>query len=134
MVGELVVPYIEGDAAFARFVSCTSRGLVPCPRLHWERRFASLLRALRAGTVWFAVRMNPEHDLFGELRGEAPLSGSLFGELSVIGTRVDQLVRQLREAGDRLNAHLHPAYVTLETGGAPGAIGRVGIEWRAQDY
>jgi hypothetical protein len=128
LVAELVVPYIEGDAAFARFVSCTSRRLVPRPCQHWERRYAPLMQALGAGTACFVVWVRPVHDLFGEL---AVIS---LGVVRVRGPCADQLVRQLREAGDRLNERIHPAFVTLEAHCAPRGHACVAIEWRPQQY
>jgi len=108
LVADLVAPYIDADAAFVRFVSCTARSLVPHPRHHWERRFAPLLRALAAGDARFAVRVRPLHAVFGEpeLRPFPPPV--------VVDPRLPLLVRQLREAEDRLDELFHPAYVTLE--------------------
>ena len=111
LVAELVTPYIDQDAAFARFVSCTARSLVPPPRHHWERRLAPQLRALAEGTARFAVRMPPLHDFLGAGPPRAcPAS------VSVAGASLGGLVKQLREAEDRLDELLHPAYVALDLG------------------
>jgi hypothetical protein len=112
LVAELVAPYIDQDAAFARFVSCTARSLVPHPCHHWERRLAPLIRALAAGTARFAVRMPPLHDFLG-----AGPPCACPASVYVAGASPGALVGCLREAGDRLDELLHPAYAALDLGG-----------------
>lgn len=129
LVAGLVAPYIDRDAAFARFVSCTARSLVPHPRYHWEKRFERLLRALAEGTARFIIRVPPLHDLFCEACGES--GQPQIPRCLVDGSCVTRLVAQLRDAEDALNELLHPAFVTLETAcpavDCPAAMGYVAV-------